>query len=217
MGKPYLMTSGNHFSGQPTGAYAKYLADIKVLNKPIVLVGLMGVGKTQLGQSLAEKLGLPFKDSDHEIEKVGGLVISEIFDRFGEEKFRELERRVISEILAEGNIVLATGGGAFVQPATRELINARGVSVWLRATLDTIVARTERSKHRPLLQTENPRRVLAELMEKRYPLYAEATLTVDTDSYSRWQTLDVVLDRLHAYAVAQRMNPGIDAGNGTEN
>jgi shikimate kinase len=191
-------------SNQPTGAYAKYLADIKALGRPIVLVGLMGVGKTQLGQALAEKLGLPFKDSDHEIERVGGLVITEIFDRFGEEKFRDLERRVIGDIMAEGPMILATGGGAFVQPATRDLINSQGVSVWLRATLDTLVARTQRSKHRPLLQTANPAAVLAELMEKRYPLYADATLTVDTDHYSRWQTLDVVLDRLHAYAVAQR-------------
>ncbi|HCM83653.1 MAG TPA: shikimate kinase [Rhodospirillaceae bacterium] len=206
------MKRSNHFpekpERQPIGAYAKYLADIKWLEKPIVLVGLMGVGKTQLGQALAEKLGLPFRDSDAEIEKVGGLVITEIFDRFGEEKFRELERRVIGEILEGGPMVLATGGGAFVQAATRELINGCAVSVWLRATLDTIVDRTQRSKHRPLLQTENPRAVLAELMEKRYPLYAEATLTVDTDNYSRWQTLDVVLDRLHAYAIAQKTNSG---------
>lgn len=197
------MTSGNQ--SQPTGAYAKYLADIKALQKPIVLVGLMGVGKTQLGQALAEKLGWEFRDSDQEIEKTGGLVITEIFDRFGEEKFRELERRVIGEVLEGKPMVLATGGGAFVQPLTREIIQARGISVWLRATLDTLVSRTERSKHRPLLQTENPRQVLAELMEKRYPVYAEATLTVDTDHYSRWQTLDVVLDRLHAYAAANKI------------
>jgi shikimate kinase len=164
----------------------------------------MGVGKTQLGQSLAEKLGWEFRDSDHEIEKTGGLVITEIFDRFGEEKFRELERRVIRETLDGAPKVLATGGGAFVQPATRELVNVRGISVWLRARLETLVARTQRGKHRPLLQADNPRQVLADLMEKRYPLYAEATLTVDTDDYSRWQTLDVVLDRLHAYAVAQK-------------
>lgn len=192
----------------PTGAYAKYLADIKAARRPIVLVGLMGVGKTQIGQALAEKLALPFRDSDAEIEKVGGLVISEIFDRFGEEKFRELECRVIEDLLKEGPMVLATGGGAYVQPKTREIIEANGISVWLRATLETIIARTERSKHRPLLRADNPQAVLAELMEKRYPVYAMAKLTVDTDNYSRWQTMDVVLDRLHAFAVAEKTNQG---------
>jgi len=186
------------------GPYARYLQAIKALERPIVLVGLMGVGKTQLGQHLAEKLGLPFHDSDHEIEKIGGLVITEIFDRFGEEKFRELECRVIGDLLDQGPMILATGGGAFVQEATREMIKARAISVWLRATLDTLVYRTSRGKHRPLLQTADPAAVLAGLMEKRYPLYAEATLTVDTDNFTRWQTLDVVLDRLHAYAVAQK-------------
>jgi len=189
---------------QPTiGPYARYLQAIKSLGRPIVLVGLMGVGKTQLGQHLAEKLGLPFYDSDHEIEKIGGLVITEIFDRFGEEKFRELERRVIGDLLTQGSMVLATGGGAFVQEATRAVIQERAISVWLRATLETLVYRTQRGKHRPLLQTADPAAVLADLMVKRYPLYEKATLVVDTDNFTRWQTLDVVLDRLHAYAVAQ--------------
>jgi len=191
-----------HMSGnQPTGPYAKYLQDIKSLNRPIVLVGLMGVGKTQLGQYLAEKLGWPFRDSDQEIERVGGLVITEIFDRFGEEKFRELERRVISEVLSSGAVVLATGGGAFAQDATRTMIQECAISVWLRASLETLVHRTQRSKHRPLLQTADPTAVLADLIEKRYPIYEQATLVVDTDRFTRWQTLDVVLDRLHAYAV----------------
>ncbi len=185
------------------GPYARYLQAIKSLGRPIVLVGLMGVGKTQLGQHLAEKLGLPFHDSDHEIERIGGLVITEIFDRFGEEKFRELERRVIGDLLAQGSMVLATVGGAFVQDATRAMIQERAVSVWLRATLDTLVYRTQRGKHRPLLQTADPAAVLADLMARRYPIYEEATLVVDTDNFTRWQTLDVVLDRLHAYAVQQ--------------
>lgn len=188
------------------GPYAKYLQEIKSLGRPIVLVGLMGVGKTQLGQHLAEKLGMQFHDSDHEIEKVGGLVITEIFDRFGEEKFRELERRVIGDLLAGDPIILATGGGAFIQDATRELIHERAVSVWLRAGLQTLVQRTQRSKHRPLLQTENPAQVLADLMEKRYPIYENATIIVDTDHFTRWQTLDVVLDRLHRYAVQQKIS-----------
>ena len=188
----------------PHGAYARYLQLIRSLERPVVLVGLMGAGKTQLGQQLAEKLDWPFADSDHEIERVGGLPISEIFDRFGEEKFRDLERRVIGDLLSGGPMILATGGGAFVQEATRDLIHARAISVWLRANLETLVQRTQHSKHRPLLQTDDPAAVLSALMEKRYPLYAHATLTVDTDNFTRWQTLDVVLDRLHAYAVAQR-------------
>ncbi len=169
-----------------------------------MLVGLMGAGKTQLGQQLAEKLEWPFADSDHEIERVGGLAVHEIFDRFGEEKFRELERRVIGEILTDKPMVVATGGGAFVQEATRELINTRAISVWLRANLETLVLRTQQSKHRPLLKTDDPAKVLSDLMEKRYPLYASATLIVDTDNFTRWQTLDVVLDKLHGYAVKQR-------------
>jgi len=199
--------TGNQPPPQSVGPYARYLQAIKSLGRPIVLVGLMGVGKTQLGQHLAEKLGLPFYDSDHEIEKIGGLVITEIFDRFGEEKFRELERRVIGNLLSGEMIVLATGGGAFAQEATRTVIQERAVSVWLRATLDTLVYRTQRGKHRPLLQTADPATVLAGLMAKRYPLYEHATLVVDTDNFTRWQTLDVVLDRLHAYAVAQ--NDGV--------
>lgn len=193
-----------HGTPSPHGAYARYLQVIKSLQQPVVLVGLMGAGKTQLGQSLAEKLDWPFFDSDQEIERIGGLPIREIFDRFGEEKFRDLERRVIGDLLAGTPMILATGGGAFVQEATRELIQSRAISVWLRANLETLVHRTQHSKHRPLLQTDDPAKVLGDLMEKRYPLYAHATLTVDTDNFTRWQTLDVVLDRLHAHAVAQK-------------
>jgi len=188
----------------PHGAYARYLQMIRSLERPVVLVGLMGAGKTQLGQQLAEKLDWEFRDSDHEIERVGGLAIHEIFDRFGEEKFRELERRVIGEVLVGAPMVMATGGGAFVETATRELINSRAISVWLRASLETLVQRTQQSKHRPLLKMGDPVKVLGDLMEKRYPLYANATLVVDTDNFTRWQTLDVVLDKLHGYAVAQR-------------
>ena len=195
------MTASNQ-SSAPTGAYAKYLAAVRALDRPVVLVGLMGVGKTQVGQALARKLGWNFYDSDHEIERAGGLVISEIFDRFGEEKFRDLERRVIGDLLAKGPMVLATGGGAFVQAQTRALIHERAISIWLKASLDTLAARTARSQHRPLLQVPDPRAVLARLIDERYPIYAEAMMTIETDHYSRWQTLDVILDRLHAYAVA---------------
>jgi len=203
-GKTYLRMTINQPPSQPQGPYARYLHAIKSLERPIVLVGLMGVGKTQLGQHLAEKLGWPFKDSDHEIERVGGLRINEIFDRFGEEKFRELECRVIGEVLSGEPIVLATGGGAFAQAATRDVIQSRAISVWLRANLETLLHRTQHSKHRPLLQTGDPAKVLADLMERRYPIYEHAMLAVDTDNFTRWQTLDVVLDRLHAYAVTQR-------------
>jgi len=150
------------------------------LCRTIVLVGLMGAGKTKIGRRLATRLKLPFFDSDSEIEAAAGETIEEIFRHRGEAVFRDGERRVIARLLAQPVHVLATGGGAFMDPATRALIVRRGVSVWLRADLDVLFARVSRRTNRPLLQRQDPRAVLAELIERRYPIYAEADVVIDS-------------------------------------
>jgi shikimate kinase len=148
--------------------------------RSIVLVGLMGAGKTKIGRRLAARLNLPFFDSDEEIETAAGETIEEIFLNRGEAVFRDGERRVIARLLAGPVHVLATGGGAFMDPATRRVIAARGVSIWLRAGLDVLFARVSRRSNRPLLKTPDPRAVLAELIERRHPIYAEADITIDS-------------------------------------
>ncbi|MGA8402434.1 MAG: shikimate kinase [Stellaceae bacterium] len=148
--------------------------------RSIVLVGLMGAGKTKIGRRLASRLGLPFFDSDEEIESAAGETIEEIFVNRGEAVFRDGERRVIARLLAGPVHVLSTGGGAFMDAATRRIIAARGVSIWLRADLDVLFARVLRRTNRPLLKTPDPRAVLAELIDRRYPIYAEADITIDS-------------------------------------
>lgn len=150
------------------------------LARPVVLIGLMGAGKTSVGSRLAEMLGAPFRDSDAEIEKAANLSVPEIFARYGEPHFREGERKVIRRLLAEGPQVLATGGGAFMNPETRALIAERAVSVWLRASLDLLVSRTAGRTHRPLLNRGDPREILSRLIAERYPTYAEADVIVDS-------------------------------------
>jgi len=158
------------------------LAEIRhfVPSRTVVLVGLMGAGKSKIGRRLAARLGLPFSDSDPEIEAAAGETIEEIFANRGERVFREGERRVIGRLLAQPVHVLATGGGAFMDPATRALIACRGVSLWLRADLDVLVARVLRRSNRPLLKHGDPRAILAELIERRHPIYAGADLVVDS-------------------------------------
>jgi shikimate kinase len=151
-----------------------------VPHRTVVLVGLMGAGKTKIGRRLAARLNLPFFDSDAEIEAAAGETVEEIFRHRGEAAFRDGERRVIARLLAQPVHVLATGGGAFMDPETRALIARRGVSVWLRADLDVLFARVSRRRNRPLLQQPDPRAVLAELIERRYPIYAEADLVIDS-------------------------------------
>ena len=150
------------------------------LVRPVVLVGLMGAGKTSVGTRLAQRLGAPFRDSDDEIERAATMTIPEIFERYGEAEFRDGERRVIRRLLEGRPHVLATGGGAFMNDETRALIRARAVSVWLKADLDVLVARTGGRTHRPLLNRGDPREVLARLIDERYPVYAEADVTVES-------------------------------------
>ncbi|NVJ97292.1 MAG: shikimate kinase [Alphaproteobacteria bacterium] len=148
------------------------------VGRTIVLVGLMGAGKTTVGRRLAKKLGLPFVDSDHEIEKAAGMSVAEIFECFGEEDFRSGERRVIERLLDGKPQVVATGGGAFINEATRTLIKKKGLSIWLDADIDVLVERTGRRDTRPLLKTGNPKEILTRLAEERAPFYAQADLKV---------------------------------------
>ena len=148
--------------------------------RSVVLVGLMGAGKTKIGRRIAARLALPFIDSDEEIEARAGETIEEIFANRGEAVFRDGERRVIARLLQEPMHVLATGGGAFMDPQTRRVIARRGVSIWLRADLDVLFARVSRRTNRPLLKAPDPRAVLAELIERRHPIYAEADITIDS-------------------------------------
>jgi shikimate kinase len=183
--------------------------------RAIVLVGLMGAGKTKIGRRLAARLNLPFFDSDTEIETAAGETIEEIFRNRGEAVFRDGERRVIARLLAQPVHVLATGGGAFMDPATRALIVRRGVSVWLRADLDVLFARVARRTNRPLLQQPDPRAVLAALIERRHPVYAEADITVDSGEGSPELTTNRVSAALAGCVRALRspdLEPGSDPG-----
>ena len=151
----------------------------KVLGKRnLVLVGLMGAGKSAIGKLVASELGIPFIDSDHEIERVSRMTINELFAAYGEPEFRALETRVIKRLLRTGPRVLSTGGGAFMNGDTRASIKAAGVSLWLDADLETLWERVIKRDNRPLLKTENPKKTLEGLMIARYPTYALADLTV---------------------------------------
>jgi shikimate kinase len=181
--------------------------------RSIVLVGLMGAGKTNIGRRLAARLRLPFVDADSEIEAAAGESIEEIFRRDGETYFREGERRVIARLLDGKVKVLATGGGAFMDEATRQRIRAQGISIWLRADLDLLVARVGRRENRPLLKDGEPRTILAALIERRYPVYAEADIVVDSIDGPPEATLGRVIAELKRYLEAQPAPP--DDGGAT--
>lgn len=168
-------------------------------DRTVVLVGLMGAGKSCVGRRLAARLGVPFLDADTEFEAAAGCTISEYFAKYGEPAFRDGERRVIQRLLDGPPCVLATGGGAFCDPETRARIRQGGISVWLRADLDLLVKRTAGRDHRPLLKTGDPREILARLMEARYPLYAEADIIVDTTDDIPEVTVEAVADQLARY------------------
>lgn len=148
--------------------------------RSLVFVGLMGCGKSSIGKRLATRLGLPFIDADEEIERVAQKSISEIFADHGEGFFRDRESKVIERLLAAGPQVLATGGGAFIMPDTRDKIRDAGVSIWLRAELPVLMRRVAKRDTRPLLKGTDPEAVMRSLMEARYPVYAEADLTIES-------------------------------------
>lgn len=164
--------------------------------RTITLVGLMGVGKSSVGRRLANALDLPFKDADVEIEAAAGRSIPDIFAEMGEPAFREGERRVIARLLENPPHVLATGGGAFMNDETRALIKERSISVWLKADLEVLVRRVSRKDSRPLLSGKDPLAVLTELADKRYPVYAEADITVETGDTAHHVTVDQVIRAL---------------------
>ncbi len=150
------------------------------LQRPIVMVGLMGAGKSSVGRRLAQRLGLPFVDADDEIEAAAGCTIPDFFTRFGEDEFRRGEERVICRLLEGPPQVVATGGGAFMSELTREKVKQKAISIWLRAELDVLLRRVKRRNNRPLLAGKDQRQVLRELMDVRYPVYAEADVVVDS-------------------------------------
>jgi shikimate kinase len=176
--------------------------------RSIVLVGMMGAGKTTIGRRLAARLQLPFLDADHEIEQAAGKSIPEIFADHGETQFREGERRVIARLLAGGPQVLATGGGAFMDAATREAVARQGVSVWLRAEFDVLLRRVRRRPNRPLLQTADPEATLHALMDRRYPVYAQADVTVLSRDAAHEAIVDDVVAALAAFLDVKRPDVG---------
>jgi len=152
----------------------------RIDNRSIVLIGLMGAGKTTVGRRLANRLKLPFVDADHEIEQAAGKTIPEIFEEHGEQYFRDGERRVIERLLQDGIKVIATGGGAYMNDDTRDAIARCGISIWLKADFDLLMKRVRRRSNRPLLQTEDPEAVMRNLIEQRYPVYEQADITVQS-------------------------------------
>jgi shikimate kinase len=172
--------------------------------KTIVLVGMMGAGKTAIGRRIAKRLNLDFIDADDEIETAAGCAIEDIFKLHGEAEFRDGERRVIKRLLQQPVHVLATGGGAFMDAETRAEIHNNSVSVWLRADFDVLWRRVSRRSHRPMLKTDNPRETLAALIEKRYPIYATADVTVDSRDAPPEETVDRVVAALQKYASARK-------------
>jgi shikimate kinase len=183
---------------------APALAEILPAGRSIVLVGLMGAGKSSIGKRLAHRLHLDFVDADNEIERAAGCTIEEIFARFGEPSFRDGERRVIGRLLEDrAPIVLATGGGAFMDEETRARVRERGVSVWLRAELDVLHRRVSRRSNRPLLKQGDPREVLRRLIEVRHPVYAQADIVVDSDDSPPETMVERVIEALRAHRRAE--------------
>ena len=164
----------------PAATPAAAPANRRRLERTVALVGMMGVGKSTVGKKLADSLGAPFVDSDDEIVRAAGLSVQEIFERHGEPEFRRGERRVIERLLGGPPVVLATGGGAYMDPETRALLKEKATTVWLRADLDLIWKRVNRRDTRPLLKRDNPKQVLADLLAVRAPIYAEADIAIDS-------------------------------------
>ncbi|MBL8771509.1 MAG: shikimate kinase [Phenylobacterium sp.] len=167
--------------------------------RTIALVGLMGVGKSSVGRRLATALGLPFRDADSEVEAAAGRSIPEIFAQLGEPAFRDGERRVIARLLEGPPHVLATGGGAFMSPETRGLIKEKAVSIWLKTDLEVLARRVGRKDNRPLIAGKDPLEVLKAQAEARYPVYAEADITVETGDAAHHITVGQVIQALQAH------------------
>lgn len=167
-------------------------------SKPLVLIGLMGAGKSTIGRRLAKQIGWRFVDSDEEIEAAAGCSIADIFTIHGEPIFRDLEKRVIARLVTEAPMVLATGGGAWIQPGVREIIKQHATTVWLRAELDVLTDRVSKRNHRPLLETGDKREILDKLMQERYPIYQEADVIIDSSQGPHESVVERVIAALDA-------------------
>jgi shikimate kinase len=167
--------------------------------RSIVLVGMMGAGKSSVGRRLAARLSLPFVDADNEIESAAGMTIPEIFELHGEPVFRSGEQRVITRLLETGPQVLATGGGAFMNAQTRAAIQEKGVSIWLKADFDVLMRRIRRRSDRPMLKTEDPAATLRQLIEQRYPVYAEADILIESREVPHAAVVDEIVAALEKH------------------
>ena len=172
--------------------------------RTIALIGLMGVGKSTVGRRLAKRLHLPFSDGDFEIEAAAGMTVSDIFARLGEPEFRAGEARVMRRLLEGPRLVLATGGGAILNPETRDLLKQRAVTVWMRADLDVVAQRVQRRDTRPLLRGRDPLEALQALADARYPVYAQADLMVDVAGGAHAQAVEAILQALKAHWAAEK-------------
>ncbi len=171
------------------------------LTRTVALVGMMGAGKSAIGRRLAAQLGVPFKDADSEIESAAGCSIAQIFQRYGEPAFRDGERKVLARLLTEAPHVLATGGGAFMDPTTRERLKHSAVTIWLRAPVDVLLARTGRKESRPLLRGGDPRETLERLLKERTPVYEQADHTVDSEDSPHAVAVDRIVALLQEAGV----------------
>ncbi|MEL6946013.1 MAG: shikimate kinase [Pseudomonadota bacterium] len=178
--------------------------------RSIVLVGIMGVGKSTIGKKLSQYLDIPFVDADKEIEKAAGMAIEDIFDQFGEEAFRSGEKKVIKRLMSEGQKILATGGGAFMNEDIRADIADNGVSIWLNADLDILMKRVQRRSDRPLLKTEDPEATMRALLDERNPIYALSDIHIESRTVSRdviaGEVVDLLADQLPGIAEERNWN-----------
>lgn len=175
------------------------LIDRPLIDRPLVLVGLMGAGKTSVGRRLAKRLNLPFCDADEEIVKAAGCSIEDIFELYGEAAFRDGERKVILRLLDETPMVMATGGGAFIDDTVRQEIQKKGISIWLKVPLDTLIMRTENRGGRPLLKDKNVPATLKSLMAERNPIYQTANITIDAIGNTPDDTVETIIKELDSY------------------
>lgn len=178
---------------EPVSATLAERAKLALGKRNLVFIGLMGAGKSAIGRLTAQALSIPFVDSDHEIERVSRMTISDLFARYGEDEFRALETRVLKRLLRTGPRVVSTGGGAYVNERSRRQIKRGGLTIWLNAELDVLWERVNKRDTRPLLKTENPKQTLENLMRARYPIYAEADLTVLSRDVSKETMVEEVL------------------------
>ena len=188
-----------HEHEPPEGLATDHPVRAKLGTRSIVLVGLMGAGKSTVGRRLGSKLGLPFRDADHEIEAAAGMTIPDIFAIYGEAYFRDGERRVIARLLQDGPRVIATGGGAFMNPETRARIAESAVSVWLRADIDVLMRRVRKRATRPLLQNADPEGVMRKLMDERHPVYALADVVVESREIAQDRVVAEVVQTLASW------------------